>query len=142
MTGIDHHLPPIQAQRSKAFDKIPLHNKLADLGVKLGDLAIPALLALGALIVEHLGQLLHRLALPRCNLRRMQLVPGRQLATVSWPLIASSATLALNSAENRLRVLMVVHPLHRQIHLSPLSQEVGPPLDTGGGYIFWASKSL
>ena len=21
MTGIDHHLPPIQAQRSKAFDK-------------------------------------------------------------------------------------------------------------------------
>ena len=27
-------------------------------------------------------------------------------ATVSWPLIASSATFALNSAENRLRVLM------------------------------------
>src|SRR5271155_2283462 len=59
--------------------KIPLHNKLADLGVKLGDLAIPALLALDALIVEHLSELLHRLALPRRNLRRMQLVPDRQL---------------------------------------------------------------
>src|SRR5271167_3423475 len=49
-------------------------------------------------------------------------------AIVSWPLIAASATLALNSAENRLRVLMVVHPLRRRIHLSPLSQELGPPL--------------
>src|SRR5271169_4098421 len=53
-------------------------------------------------------------------------------ATVSWPLIASNATLALNSAENRLRVLMIVHPLHRRIHLSPLSQEVGPPLIEDG----------
>ena len=34
-------------------------------------------------------------------------------ATVSWPLIASSATLDLNSAKNRLRVLMVIRPLHR-----------------------------
>jgi hypothetical protein len=30
--------------------KIPLHNKLTDLGVKLGDLAIPALLSLGTLV--------------------------------------------------------------------------------------------
>jgi len=37
----------------------------------------------------------------------------------------------LNSAENRLRVLMVVRPLHRRIHLSRLSQEVGPPLIYG-----------
>src|SRR5271154_6081461 len=59
--------------------KIPLHNQLTDLGVKLGDLAIPALVALGALLIEHLGELLHRLALPRRNLGRMQLVPGRQL---------------------------------------------------------------
>jgi integrase len=36
----------------------------------------------------------------------------------------------LNSAENRLRVLMVDHPLHRRIHLSRLCQEVGPPLFT------------
>src|SRR5277367_3979140 len=57
--------------------KIPLHNKLADLGVKLGDLAIPALA--GALVVEHLGQLLDCLALPGRNLGRMQLVLGRQL---------------------------------------------------------------
>jgi hypothetical protein len=34
----------------------------------------------------------------------------------------------LNSAENRLRVLMVGHPSHQRIHLSRLCQEVGPPL--------------
>jgi restriction system protein len=32
----------------------------------------------------------------------------------------------LNSPENRLRVLMVDRPLHRRIHLSRLSQKVGP----------------
>src|SRR6266487_5945391 len=53
-------------------------------------------------------------------------------ATVWWPWIASSATLALNSPENRLRVLMVDRPSHRRIHLSRLSQEVGPPLHRGG----------
>ena len=58
--------------------KIPFHNKLADLGVKLGDLAIPALLALAPLVVEHPGQLLDRLTLPRRNLRRVQLVLARQ----------------------------------------------------------------
>jgi hypothetical protein len=53
---------------------------LTDLGVKLGDLAIPALVALDALVVvEHLGKLLSRLALPGRNLRRVQFVPGRQL---------------------------------------------------------------
>src|SRR5271169_477827 len=59
--------------------KIPLHNKLADLGVKLGDLAIPALLSLAALLVKHLGELLDRLALPGRNLGRMQFVLGPQL---------------------------------------------------------------
>src|ERR1700693_4628139 len=59
--------------------KIPFHNKLTDLGVKLGDLAIPTLLALGALFGKYLGELLDRLALPGRNLRRMQFVLGRQL---------------------------------------------------------------
>src|SRR5271169_1600247 len=59
--------------------KIPLHYKLADLGVKLGDLAITALLSLVALLVEHLGELLDRLALPGRNLGRVQFVLGRQL---------------------------------------------------------------
>jgi hypothetical protein len=36
--------------------------------------------------------------------------------------------LALNSAENRLRVLMVIRPLYRRIHPTGLSQEAGPPL--------------
>jgi len=35
--------------------------------------------------------------------------------------------LALNSAVNRLRVLMVDHPLRHQIHLNRLSQKPGPP---------------
>src|SRR6202034_1582980 len=59
--------------------KIPFHNQLTDLGVKLGDLAIPALLALGALFGKYLGELLDRLALPGRNLRRVQFVLGRQL---------------------------------------------------------------
>jgi hypothetical protein len=48
-------------------------------------------------------------------------------------LIASSATLALNSAENRLRVLMVIRPPYRRIHLTGLSQEAGPPLVAPAG---------
>jgi hypothetical protein len=38
--------------------------------------------------------------------------------------------LALNSVENRLRVLMMARPLHRRIHLNRLSQDVGPPLSS------------
>src|SRR5271170_2162137 len=59
--------------------KIPLHHKLTDLGVKLGDLAIPALVSIAALLVEHLGKLLNRLTLPGSNLSWVQLVLGRQL---------------------------------------------------------------
>jgi hypothetical protein len=43
--------------------------------------------------------------------------------------MASSATLALNSAVNCLRVLMGDRPLRHQIHLSRLSQKPGPPLN-------------
>jgi hypothetical protein len=46
-------------------------NKLADLGAKLGDLAIPVLLTLDVL-VEYPRQLLDRLAFPGRNLRRVQ----------------------------------------------------------------------
>src|ERR1700728_4997872 len=59
--------------------KIPPHHKLTNLGVKLGDLAIPALVSLGALLVEYLGELLDRLALPGRNLGGVQFVLGRQL---------------------------------------------------------------
>jgi hypothetical protein len=37
----------------------------------------------------------------------------------------------LNSAVNRLRVLMVDHPLRHQIHLNRLSQKPGPPQYAG-----------
>ena len=96
--------------------------ELTNLRVKPRQLGVPALLARAALLVEDLGQLLDRLSLPSCNLGWMQFVLGRQLRN-SWPLIASSATFALNSAENRLRVLMVDCPLHSRIHLNRLSQD-------------------
>src|SRR5271169_1224398 len=59
--------------------KIPLHDKLTDLGMKLGHLGVAVRLDLGPLVVEHLCQLLDRLTLPRRNLGGMQLVLGRQL---------------------------------------------------------------
>ena len=90
--------------------------------MKLGDLAIPVLLSLAALLVEHLGELLDRLALPGRNLGRVQFVLGRQLRNRLMALDRLKRTLALNSAENRLRVLMVVRPVHRRTHLSRLSQ--------------------
>src|SRR6476620_2859966 len=59
--------------------KIPLHHQLTDLGMKLRQLNVAVLLAGAALLVEHLGEFLNRLALPRCNLGRVQFVLGRQL---------------------------------------------------------------
>src|SRR5690348_1674842 len=59
--------------------KIPLHDKLADLGVQLRQLRVAGLLTDPVLLVEHQGELLDRLALPRRYLGRMQTVPGRQL---------------------------------------------------------------
>jgi len=79
--------------------------------MKLRQLNVVVLLAGAALLVEHLGEFLNRLALPRCNLGRVQFVLGRELGD-------SSATLALNSAENRLRVLMVIRPPYRRIRLT------------------------
>ena len=87
MTGIDHHLPPIKAQRSKALaKKIPLHDKLADLGMQLRHLGVAVLLAGTALLIEDLGKLLHRLPLPGGYLRRMQFVLARQLRDRRLPL--------------------------------------------------------
>ena len=79
MTGIDHRLPPIQTQRPKAFDKKSRSTtSWPILACKLGDLAIPALLSLGALLVKHLGKLFDRLAFPGSDLCRMDFVLGRQ----------------------------------------------------------------
>src|ERR1035437_7700480 len=106
--------------------KIPLHNELTDLGMQLRQFRVPVLLACIALLVEDLGEPASRFQAAIWVGCSSYLVASS--ATVWWPLIASSATLALNSAENRLRVLMVDRPLRRQIHLNRLSQEVGPPL--------------
>ena len=53
----------------------------------------------------------------------------------SWPGGGvAGATLALNSAENRLCVFMMGRPSHRSIHLMPLSQKPAPPqTETGSG---------
>lgn len=46
------------------------------------------------------------------------------------PRIFSHATLALNSAKNRLHVLIVDRLFLRSIHLVPVSRKPGPPRDT------------
>lgn len=90
---IDHCPHPIQGHRSKVFDKNPFHNKLADLGVKLGDLAIPLFPRSTPLRSNTSAELLDRLALPHRNLRTCLVASS---TTVSWPLIAANAILALN----------------------------------------------
>src|SRR5262245_5328638 len=52
--------------------------------------------------------------------------------TVKSPRIASRATFALNSAVNRLRVVIVDRPFHVSIHLSHLSMIRGPALFNRG----------
>jgi hypothetical protein len=51
-------------------------------------------------------------------------------ATALWQpiLFAAGASLALNSAKNRLRVLLVDGPPQRRTHISQRSQVLGPPL--------------
>src|SRR5215211_3070782 len=129
MTGIDHCLPPIQAQRSKAFDKKSrsttswpiLACSFVSSASRLCSRALPfSSKTLASFSTASRFQAAIWVGCSSC------LVASS--ATVSWPLIASSATFALNSAENRLRVLMVDYPLHSRIHLNRLSQETGPPL--------------
>src|SRR2546422_1758061 len=128
-TGVDHRLPPIQAQRSKAFDK-----------KSRSTTSWPILACSRAISPSRLfsrsGPFSSKTWASFSTASRFQaaICVGcssyliASSATVWWPWIASSATLALNSPENRLRVLMVDRPSHRRIHLSRLSQEVGPPL--------------
>ena len=66
--------------------KIPLHDKLADLGMQLRHLGVAVRLNLKALVVEDLRQLLDRLPLPLRDQVRMKLVPRRQLRDRPLPL--------------------------------------------------------
>src|SRR5436305_5024920 len=59
--------------------KIPLHNKLTDLGMQLRQLRVAVLLTCAVLLVEYPGELLDCLALPRRYLGRVQAVPDRQI---------------------------------------------------------------
>jgi hypothetical protein len=70
-------------------------------------------------------------AVPLKGLVKRWLVLGRQLGDRLVTLDRLKLHLTLNSAENRLRVPMVIRPLHRRIHLSRLSHEGGPPLFLG-----------
>src|SRR5215203_1686633 len=96
--------------------------------MQLRQFRVAVLLSRMTLLVEDLGQLLDRLSLPGGDLGGMQTVLGRQLRNRRVALECLKRHLRLNSAENLLRVLMMDRPLHRRIHLSRLSQEVGPPL--------------
>lgn len=79
MTRCHHCLPPIQAQRSKALaEKIPFHDKLADLGAKLGGLGVAVRLNFKTFVVEDRRRLLDSLSFPLRDLVRMQLVPSYQ----------------------------------------------------------------
>src|SRR3989304_1231312 len=128
MTGIDHRLPPIQAQRSKALAK--KSRSTTSWPIFACSRAISPSRAF-----SRSGPFSSKTLASFSTASRLQaaiwvgcssyLVASS--ATVWWPWIASSATLALNSPENRLRVLMVDRPLHRRIHLNRLSQKVGPP---------------
>jgi hypothetical protein len=89
--------------------------------MQLRHLGVSVRLDLKPLVVEDLRQLLDRLPLPLRDQVRMKLMSCRQLGDRPLTWIASSATFALNSAVNRLRVLMVDRPSHRRIHLSCLS---------------------
>src|SRR4029079_12327755 len=129
MTGVDHRLPPIQAQRSKAFDKKSrsttswpiLACSFVSSASRFCSRALPfSSKTLANFSIASRFQAAIWVGCSSC------LVASS--ATVSWPLIASSATLALNSAENRLRVLMVDRPLHRRIHRSRLVPQVVPTL--------------
>ena len=71
MTRIDNHLPPIQAQRSKAFDKKSRSTTTDQSWPEASSSRRPDFLVLGAPLGEYLGELLDRLALPGRNLRRM-----------------------------------------------------------------------
>ena len=107
MTGVDHRLPPIRAQRPKAFDKNPApppaglswHEASSARRRGSARARCPSRRTPGPAFHASRFQAAIWLGCSSC------LVASS--ATVVWPLIASSATLALNSAENRLRVLMV-----------------------------------
>jgi len=93
--------------------KIPLHNKLTDLGVKFRNLGVAVGLNLSPLSSNTLANfsIASRFHAAICVGCSSCLVASS--ATVRWLWIASSATLALNSAVKRLRVLMVDHPLRQ-----------------------------
>ena len=54
--------------------RIPLHDELADLGVQLRHLGLPADLCIRCLVVERLGQVLDGLPFPMRDLVRVKLV--------------------------------------------------------------------
>src|SRR5690606_38224893 len=127
--GINHHSPPIQAQRSKALAKKSRSTTswpiLACSFITSASRPTCASEALSsnALAKFSMACRFHCviwLGWSWCFVASSEIVRS--------PRMASSATLALNSAVNRLRVFMLDRPFHRAIHLMPLSQKPAPPL--------------
>ena len=93
--------------------KIPLHDKLTDLGVKFLDLGVAVGLNRRPFVIEHLGQLLDRLAFLRRNLGGVQFALDRQLRNRPLALDCLQRNLGLDSAVNHLLVPLVDHPLRQ-----------------------------
>ena len=75
--------------------KIPLDDKLSDLGVQLRHFRVPVGGGFESLVVEHLGQLLDSLTLPSRNQIGMQLMPLRQVRHRSMALYGLKRDLGL-----------------------------------------------
>jgi hypothetical protein len=86
--------------------KIPLDDELADLGVQLRHLGLPADLRIRSLVVKRLGQVLDGLPVPLRDLIGVKLVLRRQFR--NRPLAADRPK--SDSAVNCLRVFMLGQP--------------------------------
>ena len=80
--------------------------------MQLRHFRVPAGGRFESLVIGYLGQLLDGLTLPLRDQIGMQLMSLRQFRHRSMACMASSATLALNSAVKRLRVFMSDGPSH------------------------------
>ena len=94
--------------------EIPLHLQLADLLVQAGDQGGVTLGLLVLTVAEDASGAIGEGLLPSLNLAGVDLVTGGQWATVSLPLTASRATLALKAGLCFLRPWTYPTPLWQQ----------------------------
>ncbi len=134
--GIDHHLPPIQAQRSKALAKKSrsttswpiLAWSFITSASRFDRTSKP--LSSKTFASFSIACRFHCVIRFECYSCRVA-----NSAIVRWPWIASSATLVLNSAVNRPRIFIVDLPSRHRIHLKPPGPDTGTTAVADGDYI-------